>query len=97
MDVFWKIFPDLQSMKDHLSRMLHESYSMIHTDFEIILHFTILVKLSLNNLIHRSRGLTAIPRAFPQDATVIDMSHNQIKTLGEIPPLEGKGLTKPNP
>lgn len=40
----------------------------------------------------RSRGLTAIPRAFPQDATVIDMSHNQIKTLGEIPPLEGIGL-----
>ena len=38
--------------------------------------------------------MTAIPRAFPQDATVIDMSHNQIKTLGEIPPLEGSGSKK---
>ena len=66
--------------------MLHESCCMIHTNFEIILN-----KISSNNPLHRSRGLTAIPRAFPQDATVIDMSHNQIKTLGEISPLEGNG------
>ena len=64
---------------------------MIRTDFQIILHCTVFLKLSLNNPFRRSRGLTAIPRAFPQDATVIDMSHNQIKTLGEIPPLEGNG------
>ena len=85
MDVFWKIFPDLQSMKDVAWIMLHDSY-WFRDNFTCYY-----ISENELNLIHRSRGLTAIPRAFPQDATVIDMSHNQIKALGEIPPLEGNG------
>jgi len=39
--------------------------------------------------IFRARGLTSIPRFnLPSDATIIDLSQNQIKTLSEFPPLE---------